>query len=202
MERTREFISRSINTCAREAVEARQASGVEQPQTKRKQPRKVQAITAPAAPLSRAKQLFQAQNHPKKFRKLGVLDQWVEVEIQDGKTVTKLYPSNAGLIKEGQAMDPPPELVYRRLNFPHGIPQEYRWVAASHPERFERGGCGVQRMTVDRWLELIELEEANGTGHVGPTGVGNLPRPRERGECECEVCSHNREVMERRAEGE
>ena len=148
---------------------------------------------------SRGRIVFQGQNAPKKMRKVAVLDQWVEVEIQDGKTVTKLYPSNAGLIKEGQAMDPPPDLVYRRLNFPHGVPEEYRWVAKSHPERFERGGMGTQRMRVETWLDVIEREEASGTGHVGPTGVGNLPRPKERGGCDCEVCTHNREVMERRA---
>lgn len=40
---------------------------------------------------------------------------------------------------------------------------------------------------------------SRGTGHVGPTGVGNLPRPKERGGCDCEVCARNREVLERRA---
>jgi hypothetical protein len=130
------------------------------------------------------------------MRKVAVLDQWIEVEIQEGKTVTKLYPSNEGLIKEGQRMDPPPELVYRRLHFPNGIPEEYRWVAASHAERFARGGMGTQRMTVDTWLDVIEREAASGTGHVGPTGVGNLPRPKERGGCDCDVCTKNREAME------
>jgi hypothetical protein len=54
-------------------------------------------------------------------------------------------------------------------------------------------------MTVDTWLEVIEREAARGMGHVGPTGVGNLPRPKERGGCDCEVCTRNREVLERRA---
>jgi hypothetical protein len=48
-------------------------------------------------------------------------------------------------------------------------------------------------------LEVIEREGGRGTGHVGPTGVGNLPRPKERGGCDCEVCARNREVLERRA---
>jgi len=153
--------------------------------------------TAEGTGTSRAKQLFQGQNAPKKMRKIAILDQWVEVEIQDGRTVTKLYPSNAGLIKEGQAMDPPPDLVYRRLSFPHGVPAEYRWAVGSSEGRMERGGIGTQRMTVDTWLDAIEREEASGTGHVGPTGVGNLPRPRERGGCDCEVCTQNRHAMER-----
>jgi hypothetical protein len=159
-----------------------------------------EAKKANGAPEDRGKAIFRGQNAPKKMRKVAVLDQWIEVEIQDGKTVTKLYPSNAGLIKEGQAMDPPPDLVYRRLNFPHGVPAEYRWAAgASNLARLERGGMGTQRMTVETWLDVIEREEASGTGHVGPTGVGNLPRPKERGGCDCEVCTHNREAMERRA---
>ncbi len=135
----------------------------------------------------------------KKQRELVVLDQWVEVEIEDGKTVTALYPSNEELIKEGQAMERVPDLVYRRLNFPQGIPGEYRWTADADAPQVELGGMGTQRMTVETWLEAIEREAASGTGHIGPTGVGNLPRPKERGGCECEVCATNRELMERRA---
>ena len=48
---------------------------------------------------------------------------------------------------------------------------------------------------VDAWLEVIEREKAAGDGHVGPTGVGNLPRPMSRGGCECAVCSGNRALL-------
>ena len=191
-----EKVRQEVQRCAREAV---QQASRELQQEKAETARVSAKPVALAAADSKAKALFKGQKHPKKMRKVAVLDQWIEVEIQDGKTVTKLYPSNAGLIKEGQAMDPPPDLVYRRLNFPNGIPQEYRWAAGSNAARFERGGMGTQRMTVETWLNVIEREEARGTGHVGPTGVGNLPRPKERGECDCEVCTYNREVMERRA---
>ncbi|HEX3682487.1 MAG TPA: hypothetical protein VHU83_08075, partial [Bryobacteraceae bacterium] len=195
-----------VQRCAREAVQqASKELQQEKAETMRaiKKPVAAEMRTfsdrAQRAPTALcARPLFQGQNAPKKMRKVGVLDQWIEVEIQDGRTVTKLYPSNAGLIKEGQAMDPPPDLVYRRLNFPHGVPEEYRWAAGSNAARFERGGMGTQRMTVETWLDVIEREEARGTGHVGPTGVGNLPRPKERGGCDCEVCTHNREAMERR----
>ncbi len=136
-----------------------------------------------------------------KKKKLVLLDQWVEVEIEDGTTVTRLYPSNEELIKEGQAMEQAPDVVYRRLNFPQGIPAEYRWTADAGAQQVELGGMGTQRMTVDTWLDVIEREAASGTGHVGPTGVGNLPRPKERGECECAVCTRNREVLERRVGG-
>ena len=122
---------------------------------------------------------------------------WV-VLLSQG-SVTRLYPSNEELIQEGQAMEQAPDLVYRRLNFPQGIPAGYRWTADADAPQVELGGMGTQRMTVDTWLEVIEREEASGTGHVGPTGVGNLPRPKERGGCDCEACARNREVMERRA---
>lgn len=150
-------------------------------------------------PLTKAQQLFGGQKHPKKQKKIPVLDQWIEIEIQDGKTVTTLYPPNDELIKEGQAMLPAPDMVYRRLHFVHGVPPEYYWTTDDSTAR-EMGGMGTQRMTVDTWLDVIEREKASGTGHIGPCG-GNLPRPEERGGCECAVCTHNRAVLEAR-EGE
>ena len=144
-----------------------------------------------------AQQLFQGQNHAKKRRKIPVMEQWVEVTVEDGATVTTLYPPNEVLIREGKAMDPPPELVYRRLYFVNGIPPEYLWaVKQQDTEKQVRGGSGVQRMTVDTWLEVIEREKASGSPHLGPTGVGNLPRPRDRGGCDCEVCTKNLEILE------
>jgi hypothetical protein len=117
----------------------------------------------------------------------------VEVRIVDGKAVTTLYPSNEDLIKEGKKMMPPPTLIYRRLHFPDGVPDPYRWTTGE--ENWERGGCGIQRMTVDTWLQVTREEAASGTGHVLP--VGNLRRPKERGGCECEVCVGNAEILER-----
>jgi hypothetical protein len=150
---------------------------------------------------TRAQGIFQGQNHHKKQRKLLVLNQWIEIEMDHGQTTTKLYPSNEKLIEEGKAMLPPPDLVYRRLNFPAGVPPEYHWVT-QNPEARERGGTGIQRMTVDTWLRLIERERAEGAGHVGPTGVGNLPRPAEHGVCECDICRKNALILERRVESE
>jgi len=36
-------------------------------------------------------------------------------------------------------------------------------------------------MTYQTWREVIEREENTPGRHAGPTGVGNLPRPKERG---------------------
>ncbi len=70
-------------------------------------------IKEPEPPKTRAQALFQGQSHPKKRKKIVRMEQWVEVRIRDGQTVTRLYPSNDELIKCGQRMLPPPEFVYR-----------------------------------------------------------------------------------------
>ncbi len=149
------------------------------------------------APKATAEEIFPAHNPAKKQRKIVTLEQWVEVSVEDGRTVTTLFPSNEQLIEEGKKMNPRPDLVYRRVEFIGSIPPEYRWTA-HHPEQFEAGGAGVQRMTVDTWLDVVEREKNSGSGHIGPTGVGNLPRPKERGGCECETCARNREILETR----
>jgi len=84
-------------------------------------------------------------------------------------------------------MFPPPELVYRRINFPDGVPDVYSWCGPTQEIR-EFGGCGIQRMTLDTWLMVVEQEKGFSDGRIGGTGVGNLPRPEERGGCECASC--------------
>lgn len=152
----------------------------------------------PAVPHgTKAQQLFQGQNAPKKQRKIQALEQWVEIEVEDGVTKTTLLPSNEELIELGKTMDPPPEYVYRRFHFQNGVPEEYAWAGGTAEIR-ERGGAGVQRMLVDTWLDVIEREKERGDGHIGPCG-GNLPRPKERGGCDCEVCTKNAAILEGRA---
>ncbi|HZQ53193.1 MAG TPA: hypothetical protein VFB14_13405 [Bryobacteraceae bacterium] len=58
----------------------------------------------------------------------------------------------------------------------------------------ESGGAGVQRMTPETWIDVIEREKQRGDGHIGPCS-GNLPRPKERGECECPVCAENSRIL-------
>lgn len=166
-----------------------------------KKTRKLSKSKARQEPKTKAQSIFQGQNHQKKQRKLTILNQWIEVEVVEGRTVTKLYPSNEKLIEEGKAMLPAPDLVYRRFHFPSGVPTEYHW-ATKNPQARERGGMGIQRMTVDHWLHLIEREKREGTGHLGPTGVPNLPRPAEHGVCECEVCTRLAELSEANSQAE
>ncbi len=148
--------------------------------------------------MTEAQKLFQGQKSKKKQKKIPLLEQWVEIEVSPaGRTVTTQYPSNEIMILNGQKKWPAPEMVYRRLHFVHGVPHEYFW--ATSDERIRKsGGMGIQRMTVDTWLELIKKEKALGTGHILPCG-GNLPRPEERGGCDCPTCSKNRAILEARA---
>jgi hypothetical protein len=148
---------------------------------------------------SRAEQLFRGQRAKKKMKKLVTLEQWVEIEATpEGGAVTTLYPSNAELIQNGQKLWPPPTLVVRRLNFVGAIPREYEWALESYAGDAEKlrtyGGCGLQRIEVDAWLKHIETEEAAGTGHLLPTE--NVPRPQERGGCECPVCMGNEGILD------
>jgi len=46
---------------------------------------------------------------------------------------------------------------------------------------FLHGGAGIQRLTYETWLQISEKEEKMPGGHAGRTGVGNLPRPKDRG---------------------
>ncbi len=131
-----------------------------------------------SAPPSRSKTIFQGQLHPKKLRKIPILEQSIEITVEDGVTKTQLFPSNEKLIEEGQAMDPPPEMVYRTMNFVNSIPPEYHW-ATTDEDRRQRGGTGIQRMMIDTWLDVIDAEKADPSGHIGPCG-GNLPAPKQR----------------------
>ena len=145
----------------------------------------------------RAQILFQGQTHPKKLRKLNILDQWVDITVDNGVTRTLLSPSNALLIERGQSMDPPPELVYRRLNFPDGIPDEYNWTSED-PTLKQYGGIGIQRMSIDTWLDTIDAEALRSDGHIGPCD-DPLPRPKERGSCSCSACERNHLLLLQRS---
>ncbi|HEY3935798.1 MAG TPA: hypothetical protein VGL97_00080 [Bryobacteraceae bacterium] len=132
-----------------------------------------------------------------KQRQIVTLEQWVEIGVSEGKTVTALYPSNAEMLEQLEEMDPAPELVYRRLNFREGVPAEYYW-ATSDAERRQWGGHGIQRMTVARWLATLAKEAANGDGHIGRCDEP-MPRPKERGGCDCPVCTASQARLDREA---
>ena len=61
-----------------------------------------------------------------------------------------------------------------------------------NPETMKFGGLGIQRMSLDTWLRVIEDEKA--TGKPGKCG-GNLPKPEHWGHCDCKSCTANRERL-------
>jgi hypothetical protein len=124
-----------------------------------------------------------------------VLDQWADIVIEGGGTVTKVEPSNEQLLEDRGMMKPPPEQVCRRFHFRDGTPDEYAWCRESDEQRTTRG-WGLQQMTMETWLAAIEREQAAGTGHLSHTGE-DLPDPRRLG-CWCLVCARNTEISRRR----
>ncbi len=143
-----------------------------------------------------AQLLFRGQKCVTERRKKPVwLRQDVEIRVVDGFAVTELWPSNAELIAAGQAMMPAPTGVLRRLHFPDGIPAEYDWVGVRDAEMRQRGGSGVQRMTVDTWLEVKEREEAEPDGHLLPVPKLRRGRDEHAGACECPVCRKGVEIL-------
>ncbi len=131
----------------------------------------------------------QASSKPKKKEKLAVIEQWADISTNEaGRTVTKLVPSNEELQKAASKMGRTPDLVYRRLFFAGAVPAEYLW-STGDPQALAHGGLGIQRMTWEVWKQQIAQELITVGGHLQP--CGNMPRPHERGGCECPVCTQN-----------
>ncbi|HEX4809855.1 MAG TPA: hypothetical protein VH325_13040 [Bryobacteraceae bacterium] len=105
-----------------------------------------------------------------------VIEQWVEVRRINNAPVTQFYPSNEEMEKKIETGTPKPELVYRRLFFPDGVPIQYQWT---NPRKGQsaNGGLAMQRMTVETWLSLREKERES--GHAVSTGHGTLRDWRE-----------------------
>ncbi|MGI9073838.1 MAG: hypothetical protein ACR2JB_21545 [Bryobacteraceae bacterium] len=126
-----------------------------------------------------------------------VLDQWADVTIEKGRTVTRLEPSTEQLFEDRATMKPPPEHVCRRFTFYDGVPEEYGWCAGLYNEIEDSPKYGVQHMTIETWLQALEREKAAGTGHLSDTGE-DLPDPKRRGWCWCTVCARTTETGWRR----
>jgi hypothetical protein len=136
-----------------------------------------------------------ADKKKRQLRDVVTLDQWIEVTACNGETVTEKYPSNAELREKLAHMKPPPDLIYRRIHFRGGVPEEYDWVQPDDRQR-ELGGICIQRLTVDGWKKLVSSERWEG-GHLRRS-LDPRPRPKVRGECDCETCVGNRRRLERK----
>ena len=126
----------------------------------------------------------------KKIIKPVTLDQWIEITRENGKTVSTLYPPNKELERLRQEMDPPAVLVYRRLNFVHGVPAEYDWTQPTDGAR-HLGGMFLQRLSIENWLHTMELERTLCSPHVIFADASER-RPPEFGPCPCARCTSDR----------
>lgn len=123
-----------------------------------------QKIEAPKAPKPE-KTPKQGKDEP------AVIEQWVEVRRIENKPVTQFFPSNEELQKRIETATPKPDLVYRRLFFPDGVPVQYQWTRPRNGQA-ANGGLAMQRMTVETWLSLREKERE--AGHAVSTGQATL----------------------------
>ncbi|HEX4809227.1 MAG TPA: hypothetical protein VH325_09870 [Bryobacteraceae bacterium] len=105
-----------------------------------------------------------------------VIEQWVEIRRIDNQPVTQFYPSNEEMQKRIETAKPKPDLVYRRLFFPDGVPIQYQWTRPRKGQS-ANGGLAMQRMTVETWLSLRKEEQE--TGHAVSTGQPTLRDWRE-----------------------
>jgi hypothetical protein len=116
-----------------------------------------------------------------------IVEQWVEVEFKSGVTTTTRYPSDEFMLEfialrteqTGRDVD----LVYRRFNFVHGVPQEYLW-ASDDARQIKYGGHAIQRLRLRDWKSLIAQEAG---GHMLACEYV-MPRPETSGGCDCSTC--------------
>ena len=108
------------------------------------------------------------------------LQQVIEVEVVNGQTRTFFFPSNQQMMKEAAKRPQVPLLFERYISFPQGVPPEYDWTRLDE-FRKRTDMIGVQKMSYDTWLEVIQREAASGSGHVGPVvPIDSDPEPESR----------------------
>jgi hypothetical protein len=123
--------------------------------------------------------------------KLKLLEQWIDIQVSVGQTISTFYPPNDELEQLRLDMDPPPDLVYRRMNFVGPVPSEYNWTDPRDQGRRYGGHC-LQRLTVEDWLWVLKEERQLATGHA-VSGCDPQPRPEQFGPCPCFRCKAERE---------
>ncbi|MGC2657254.1 MAG: hypothetical protein WA324_04700 [Bryobacteraceae bacterium] len=89
------------------------------------------------------------------------VEQWVEIRNVKNQVVADFTPSNDELAAEIEQKKVRPTLLYRRLNFPDGVPSKYQWTRP-RSGMATRGGMAAQRMTIETWEKLREIERESG----------------------------------------
>ena len=95
--------------------------------------------------------------------------QKIMVSVTREGTQTEMTPSNDAILRQLDRKSPyPPEEVYRKFEFPQGMPSEYHCFTDREDYRRERGHTIEQWFSLDNWRELAAREEELGTGHALP----------------------------------
>ncbi|MGC2657150.1 MAG: hypothetical protein WA324_04165 [Bryobacteraceae bacterium] len=89
------------------------------------------------------------------------IEQWVEIRNVKNQIVADFTPTNDELAIEIEQKKVRPTLLYRRLNFPNGAPSKYQWTRP-RTGMAARGGMAAQRMTIETWEKLREIERESG----------------------------------------
>jgi hypothetical protein len=126
----------------------------------------------------------------KKGKRTVHIDQWIEIEKIDGKTVITRYPPNAEFEELRLKMSPPAELIYRRMFFLGSVPDELLSLVGSFVEK-RAGGLLLQRITPEEWASILQQEKNLGSDALIPAR-NPRPRPEEFGPCPCRECKEER----------
>jgi hypothetical protein len=95
--------------------------------------------------------------------------QKIMVNVTREGALTEFAPSNDAILRQLDRQSPhPPEEVYRKFEFPQGMPPEYHCFTDREDYRRERGHTIEQWLSLDAWRETARREEALGTGHALP----------------------------------
>ena len=91
------------------------------------------------------------------------------VSVTREGTFTEMRPSNDAILRQLDRKSPyPPEEIYRKFEFPQGIPPEYHCFTDREDYRREKGHTIEQWISLENWREIVAREEALGTGHALP----------------------------------
>ncbi|HEY3937539.1 MAG TPA: hypothetical protein VGL97_08925 [Bryobacteraceae bacterium] len=96
--------------------------------------------------------------------------QLVQVRIEEGRTVTWAHPFNA-TVRRQLELKGPETTVWRRFEFPEGVPPEYAWVAITPEEQGTEKAHYAEKLSAAEWRRARAQDEARGDGHVGPCGT-------------------------------
>jgi hypothetical protein len=119
------------------------------------------------------------------------LDQWIEIEETEAGCVVTRYPPNDKLEELRQKMDPPAELIYRRMFFITAVPPEYHALLATDGAG-PTAGLYLQRILPDEWKVILAAERISGTDAM-VLSESPQPRPEEFGPCPCPESKKERE---------